>query len=129
MISLIIKSYLVILLSVGIGSLLVFALGLTLIFKLMPQRARVAPVNDISHDEIPIERAVNKSLTITSSDIAAISGEDTIATQLDLARAYIETGRQTLAKKILDYVLQQGNNIQQAEALRIMNLLKASSHE
>lgn len=127
MISLIIKSYLLILLSVGIGSLLIFMLGLYLIFKLM-LRKNINQIRKIPEDVNVVELPSAKStLTITSHDIAAISGDDTIATQLDLARAYVEAGRQKLAKKILDYVLEQGNHIQQAEALRIMNLLQVAS--
>src|SRR5688572_29003856 len=46
---------------------------------------------------------------LTSQDIRAISGEDVMATQLDLARAYIEMGKKSLAKQILQHVTQHGN--------------------
>jgi len=62
-------------------------------------------------------------MIITSKDIQSIAGENTIATQLDLARAYIESGRKALAKKILDHVKQQGTAMQQKEADRLSQLL------
>jgi FimV-like protein len=65
----------------------------------------------------------NTSFTISSHDINAIAGDDVIATQLDLARAYIETGRKQLAKKILIYVLTQGTVNQQQEAQRLLGFI------
>lgn len=150
MITLIIKSYLSILLPVGIGALLVFSLGLYFIFK--PKRVVTHEIAE--HEEIdnkftlqeinkmqlaskepdslfnlvselqkdPPQETIAKhsisqtGITITSSDISAIAGEDVLATQLDLARAYIETGRKQLAKKILEYVVQQGSDAQRSEA-------------
>lgn len=123
MISLIIKSYLAIILSIAAGSALLFLLGLVVILRAWPRET--ARKTQASIKSVPLESKV--SFTITSSDISAIAGDDAIATQLDLARAYIETGRQKLAKKILDYVLEQGDTVQQAEALRIMNLMQAAT--
>ena len=56
-----------------------------------------------------------------SHHLSAIAGDDIITTQLDLARAYIETGRKQLASEILDYVMQQGNPGQQREAQQLKN--------
>ncbi len=53
---------------------------------------------------------------IKDEDLAAIAGEDLLATQMDLARAYRESGQKQLAKKILQQVLQQGSHTQQEEA-------------
>lgn len=53
------------------------------------------------------------------SDLSAISGEDLMATQLDLARAYIEMGNQDAAKQILRDVMKLGNPSQQ-QAARIL---------
>ena len=69
--------------------------------------------------------AIPKSPTIiTSQDIKAIAGDDIIATQLDLARAYIEIGKKKLAKKILDHVTQHGNlnSVKQAAQHLMMSL-------
>lgn len=69
----------------------------------------------------------NKPLTvITSHDIKAIAGEDILSTQLDLARAYIEMDKKSLAKKILKHVLQNGNGHQQQEARQLMSALEMS---
>lgn len=70
--------------------------------------------NDMSH-QLPI--------TITSHDIKAIAGEDIIATQLDLARAYIEMDKKQLAKKILDHVTQYGDETQQRAARELAEAL------
>jgi FimV-like protein len=65
--------------------------------------------------------AIKKSPTIiTSQDIKAIAGDDIIATQLDLARAYIEIGKKRLAKKILDHVTEHGNSSQKQAAEHLM---------
>jgi FimV-like protein len=61
-----------------------------------------------------------QAITISSRDIKAIAGEDLLATQLDLARAYIETGRKQLAQKMLKYIMQQGSHSQQQEAERLL---------
>lgn len=59
-------------------------------------------------------------LVITSKDIKAIAGEDVLATQLDLARAYMEIGKQTLATKILKHVLENGNSEQKTSAKNLL---------
>lgn len=51
----------------------------------------------------------------TTQALDAIAGDDLIATQLDLARAYIETGKKMNAKQILVKVLKQANKTQQEE--------------
>lgn len=61
---------------------------------------------------------------LSSQDIRAISGGDVMATQLDLARAYIEMDKTSLAKKILLHVAEHGNPAQQQEARQLVNVLK-----
>jgi FimV-like protein len=111
MISLIFKSYFAILLSIGIGSIFCFILGLFLIFKSAKRKQVKNNVPDL---------ATTKTV-VTSNDISAIAGDDVIATQLDLARAYIETGKMALAKKILEYVSDNGTESQQEEASRLLS--------
>ena len=62
-------------------------------------------------------------LTITSKDLNAITGGDKIGTQLDLARAYIESGRTQIARKMLNHALQEGNSAQKKEAEHLLLLL------
>jgi FimV-like protein len=64
-----------------------------------------------------------KNFTISSKDIETIAGDDVLTTQLDLARAYIETERKALAKNILNNVILQGSLEQQAEARGLMEKL------
>ena len=111
MIALIIKSYLTILLSVGGGSLLLFILGIYTIFKAFaktPERPQKTAINVTMPDPGPIQ------------DVTAIAGEDVLATKLDLARAFIETGKLNSAKAILSGVCKQGNADQQQEAKRLL---------
>lgn len=61
-----------------------------------------------------------KSFAISSKDIENISGDDVLTTQLDLARAYIETDRKGLAKNILNNVLLHGSLDQRSEAQQLM---------
>lgn len=117
MIALIIKSYFSILLSIGIASLLVFLLGLLLLWKLFSTASAKKPnANEIKPG--PAEPAVLQPVL----DVSAIAGEDEFATQLDLARAYVEAGKNNLAKNILEGVLLAGNPDQQNEARSLLNL-------
>jgi FimV-like protein len=109
MITLLIKAYLSILLTVGIGALLLLTAGIFFIVKFFQPKASV-------HSSPKIDAPINLTYHPQSKDIAAISGEDPIATQLDLARAYLEAGKSTLAQKILANVAKQGSSAQQNEA-------------
>jgi FimV-like protein len=51
-------------------------------------------------------------------------GEDVVASQLDLARAYIDMGKVVWARKILDKVMLEGNPSQQALAKQLLSELK-----
>jgi len=135
MISLVIKSYLTILLSVGLGSLFVFMSGLYLIFR-TPRRAAKqsrGKITDLSAQaadfsiQTPrsggLRRLSAASMDDSLTDIASIAGEDILSTQLDLAKAYIETGKTQLAKKILVSVKAQGSAVQQQEAQQLLSTI------
>lgn len=62
--------------------------------------------------------AIRAEITETMTPIA---GDDVISTQLDLARAYLETGSAILAKTILKAVVKQGSATQREEAKRLLN--------
>lgn len=57
---------------------------------------------------------------INTQDIRAIAGDDVMVTQLDLARAYIELDKHTLAKQILENVVQHGSHQQQLTAQQLI---------
>lgn len=119
-ITVLIKSYLYIFLSIGLGAVLIFMTGLYFIYKnIHKMKRKPLSINNKDHDNI----ADRQRIVITSHDINAIAGDDAIATQLDLARAYIETGKQQLAKNILTYVVRQGSVTQQREAQRWLDNL------
>src|SRR3989344_4351222 len=50
------------------------------------------------------------------AEMQPIAGDDVVATQLDLARAYLETGSAAMAKTILKVVVKQGSQAQREEA-------------
>lgn len=58
--------------------------------------------------------------SMTEADMAAIAGDDLFATQLDLARAFIESGKKQFAKKILENILEAGNPDQRQEAKSLL---------
>ena len=118
MITLIIKSYLITMLVVLAGSVILFITGLSFIFK-SSQRNKKSTVRIVAKEKLE-KGSLQKPLTITSNDISAIAGDDMIATQLDLARAYIETGKVQLAKKILSHAMQKGSGIQRQEAQALL---------
>jgi len=60
---------------------------------------------------------------ITSRDIKAIAGDNVLATQLDLAKAYVELGKKNLARQILTHVLKNGDHHQQQIAQELMRHL------
>jgi FimV-like protein len=68
-----------------------------------------------------------KTFTISSKDIETISGDNVLTTQLDLARAYLETERKNLAKSILNNVLQHGSEEQRQEAQRMLGDLQTAT--
>ena len=119
MLSLIINSYYTILLSIGVGAVFVFMLGLYLIIKRSHRSITKKP---------GIEgRAMVKQSAIfcqieeeVAPDFTPFAGEDVIATKLDLARAYLEADKKPWAKTILVSVLLQGNTLQQEEAERLL---------
>lgn len=66
--------------------------------------------------EIKNVQLQKSKLTISSSDIKAIAGDDVMATQLDLARAYLEMNKKSLARQILEHVISHGTKEQQDDA-------------
>ena len=123
MLEIILKSYMVTLSLIGVAAILLFIIGSYIIVRFiipirLPSEVISDPVIVNVNTKIP-----KKRLTISSRDIRAIAGEDVISTQLDLARAYIESGRKKLAKKILEHVMHQGSDTQQQEAKSLMALI------
>ncbi|OGT38440.1 MAG: hypothetical protein A3F11_09940 [Gammaproteobacteria bacterium RIFCSPHIGHO2_12_FULL_37_14] len=117
MILLFIKSYLYIFTVVGLSAIIIFLIGLFIIVKIFrsPHQHTISQASN--------QKIQHSKIQITSSDIRAIAGGDTIATQLDLARAYIEVGKKQLAKKMLDHIIQKGNGTQQQQAKNLLGLL------
>ncbi|SRR5579883_971314 len=118
LLSFIIENYFNLPVAIGLGSICVIALYL--IFK-KPSASRRHKFN--TRKKMAETKSTHSPLTITSHDITAIAGDDVMATQLDLARAYIETGRKLLAKKILEHVIEQGSYAQQNEAKNLLGLI------
>lgn len=137
MIELIIENYFITLILIGFVAASIFLAGLYLILRgsdivqspVVEAENKIEPRVDAVQLQAIVTTTVEKSekkaaaITITSHDFTAIAGEDVLATQLDLARAYIETGRKKLAKKILMHVVEQGSPAQQDEAQRLIGFI------
>lgn len=65
----------------------------------------------------------NKKLNAENLDMNAIAGEDVMATQLDLAKAYIEMNQKDAAKKILKQTIKRGSLLQKQEARQLLQAL------
>jgi len=73
--------------------------------------------------KIEDKSAMHKPFSISSKDIETIAGDDLMTAQLDLARAYIETGRKNLAKSILTHVALHGALEQRKEAKQLISII------
>jgi FimV-like protein len=66
------------------------------------------------------QRVSRKFNLPVQQEIKAFAGEDEYSTNLDLARAYIEIGRNELALKLLKEVINEGTNSQKQEAQKLL---------
>lgn len=117
MITLILKNYFSIILSITVTALSIITVGsycLVRRFFTKPS-ASAAAINNNKKEAV-----VNSE---PFSDFTTIAGDDLISTQLDLARAYIETDKRQLAKSILDLVVKQGTKAQKDEAQELLSYL------
>lgn len=108
MMELIVKSYFSILFAVCASCLSILLLGIYLILR--------KNVREVRRNFAKIEPAVDE-------DIHAIAGDDLFSTQLDLARAFIESGKDQFAKKILESIVADGNLEQQEQAKLLLGEL------
>lgn len=130
MISIILKCYLTILISVGAGSLFLFITGLYFIFTRVGNKSKQARLKSIqlakaykSDEIIETDKIYKLDSFNANQDLSSISGDDIISTKINLARAFIETGNKNSAKSILRGISKQGNADQQQEAKRLLQLL------
>lgn len=105
MLTLIIQSYLNVIAPLAIICSLIFFVGLYLIFRSRPAKKNASKT---VFAETPV------------IDFDAIAGDDVITTQLDLARALIEAGRSESAKSILQTIVSQGSQTQQAQVAKTL---------
>lgn len=129
MISLILKCYLTILISVGMGSLFLFMTGLYFIFTRVgksPKQAKLKAVElakTYKTEQLVEDSKIRKLDRFNANqDLSSIAGDDIISTKIDLARAFIETGNKNSAKSILRGISKQGSADQQQEAQRLLQL-------
>ena len=99
MITLLFKSYFAVLITTGLACVAILLAGIYSIFR----------INTPKHSP--------------SNDLSSIAGDDVLSTQLDLARAYLETNNKHLAKPILRLVLEQGSKTQITEARMLLSLM------
>jgi FimV-like protein len=97
MISLIINSYFNILLPILLVAAVIFIAGIYSIIKKANHAEKQA------------------------ADMTAIAGDDVLTTQLDLAKAFIETNKSKAARGILKKVAKRGSAAQKAEAKQLLS--------
>src|SRR5688572_26017329 len=117
MLALFIKSYYAIILSILIACASVFSLGVYCLSRRFWFRMR----NEAA-TQLTVQHA-EELLVEQPQDLTAIAGDDLVSTQLDLARAYIETNQKQQALMILEMIIMQGSVTQQEEAKELMNFL------
>lgn len=120
--SIIVKSYLSIFLVIGGVALLLFGLGIHQIFRFTKRPNDGGLARDNSRDRSPSSASADLTIS-TPSGIRAIAGDNLLSTQLDLARAYIDSGKNPLAKTILETVVEEGDSVHQEEAQRLLSTL------
>lgn len=137
MIEIIIKSYFSIFLGIGLGALFIIVVGLYYIIKhpslsSSQNKAKSNTIRDKKQVLKPLEdehNGIAELLALTQPDASsdydlddmhAIAGDDVVATKLDLAKAFIETGKRDAAVDILNAVIAQGSHIQKAEAKKLL---------
>lgn len=104
MIALIIKSYLAILIAVGLGAALLLTAGVFMIIRYFSNKSLV----DSHTGRAAMTLIHSQSADQVAASLDGIAGENMMATRLDLARAYIETSQFHAAKQLLDTVRQEG---------------------
>lgn len=123
MVGIILKSYLNILLSIGFAMAAMLFVGSVFIFKLFGSKKVQVMENMVGmhqadmSDHSPVKQKCKQP---EDTDIASISGNNLIATRLDLARAYIETNNFSAAKVLLDMVSTDGSHQQKQEAQKLL---------
>lgn len=119
--TIIIKSYSSILIAIGGAALIIFLLGVYFILSFSRER------KPVRHTAVSSGKKSRRSDKITPSEamnhVNSISAEDPVATQLDLAKAYIESGKAQLAKVILASVIRHGSTAYQQEAQRLLSTI------
>ncbi len=104
---------------IGLGCSLFVFFVLFWVFSSTPSKRDGAPIPVAALAALSPSKT-SLAFTISSKDIEPIAGEDVLRTQLDLARAYLETDRKNLAKSILHNVIEQGSFEQKQEANRLL---------
>ncbi len=75
----------------------------------------------LGRQKIPVMQMADSQLT---SDVSDFAGDDLVATQLDMAVAYMNMKDNAQAKALLELVLASGDDSQRIEADRLMNDLE-----
>lgn len=128
--TIIVKSYSSIFFAILGVAILFLSIGFYLIVRLTGKKA-TSPILKEGHKDKPVAKRKSTSKAhsksdsgvASASDIRAIAGDDPMSTQLDLARAYIESGKKQLAKIILETVAEEGGDSHQEEAQRLLSNL------
>lgn len=90
----------------------------------LDQIAASPKAQDISLDLPELDLGLGKSAEPSTQPLAAVKddllGDDAVATKIDLARAYLDMGDADGARSMLEEVVAEGNETQQAEARKLL---------
>ena len=81
-------------------------------------------VHEAVHAEPTVHHAEDAEMDHEAAATEFFTGEDTISTRLDLARAYLDMGDPEGARSMLDEVLAEGNPAQKEEARKLLAELR-----
>lgn len=121
MIQSLMQSYLIILLVISGSILLLLVIASCWIFRRDEKKESQQQDSVVFADADNLQpqrgaKLVATDQTVFNVEVDAIAGDDVIATQLDLARAYIETGKKQMAQALLRVVIERGSASQRQEA-------------
>ena len=80
--------------------------------------------HEAAHAEPTVHHAEDAEMDHEAAATEFFTGEDTISTRLDLARAYLDMGDPEGARSMLDEVLAEGNAAQKEEARKLLAELR-----
>ena len=103
------------------GIAFIFSFLLVLITLIVPQLKK-QNLRSIQKQGEPVIKPVVEEEIENEYDF--MSSQEAVPVKIDLARAYLEMGENEAAREVLEAILAQGNEVQRAEAERLLSTVK-----